>query len=220
MSLIPVPFSVKSLQKGLQTIARYLSGQEFPEKALLLIKKAGNPILVWDEENGQIVDLASLISATPTTILVVGGPETEPVFTSSTAGTIYALTSSGFISLIQSTGFVSFSTGIVKVDLTACDNSGNEFSNGFFIAGSFPSLAVPASPFTIPSNFQAISFNGGVLDAVSVDAFLNFIAACLDGGLFTNITVDLSGGTNAAPTPASAEAISALVSAGNTILIN
>lgn len=56
------PIKAATLSEAQRKVAALFPDEEYPEKALVIIKTAGNPVLVYDEANGQIVDLNTLLT--------------------------------------------------------------------------------------------------------------------------------------------------------------
>lgn len=79
-----------------------------------------------------------------------------------------------------------------------------------------PALTSFSAPNWIPTNGQIISFTGNALNATSVN---HILARCVAAGV-TTCTIQLDGGTNAAPTGQGITDKAALITAGNTVTTN
>lgn len=78
---------------------------------------------------------------------------------------------------------------------------------------------VPANLFDAQTSLNAVSFNGNALDATGVNNVLASIVVCCSSPS-TNGTVDLSGGTNAAPSGQGIVDVATLVTAGWEVTTN
>jgi len=109
--------------------------------------------------------------------------------------------------------------GVIVVSndaLTTLDLSALTSAAGGVNVQSNAALTSVLIPNLLPTDGIALSFNGCALDATSVNLVL---ARCVAAGV-TTCTIDLSGGTNSAPTGQGIVDAAALVLAGNTVTTN
>lgn len=88
--------------------------------------------------------------------------------------------------------------------------------NGNLDASNNPALVTVNVPVWLPTNGTTLDFSGDALDAASVNQIL---ARCVASGV-TTCTIDLSGGTNAAPSGQGIIDKATLITAGNTVTTN
>lgn len=88
--------------------------------------------------------------------------------------------------------------------------------SGNFTANTCTALTSFSAPLWLPTDGTTINFNGDALDAASVN---HILARCVAAGV-TTCTIDLSGGTNAAPTGQGITDAADLATAGNTVTTN
>jgi hypothetical protein len=203
-----------------------LTAQDFP--ALVTIGSSAS-LLLSGSSATTTVDFSSLTTLEPSAIL--NGSATGvitidfPVLAIlETSASLFfngctSLTSASFPALttLGTPGFVSASDDIVltSLDFPALATIGagsvvQGFGNTSLVSFSFPALTSVGSPST------SFDFSGDALDVTSV----NNLLILLDSLGMANGTINLSGGTNAAPTGAGATAKANLITAGNTVTTN
>lgn len=104
-------------------------------------------------------------------------------------------------------------------DLASADISAQTTSTGFMIASNplLTTLVLPAS-FQGGQAFTALTFSGNALNQATVDGILALIVAANSPG--GACVIDLSGGTNSAPSVAGAASVATLQGAGWTVVTN
>lgn len=83
-----------------------------------------------------------------------------------------------------------------------------------------PHIALPTYGTTLQHGFAVLSFASNALSSATVDALIVSLAASFVSGINYNLEVSLSGGTNQAPTSASAAALAILQTSGAGITVS
>lgn len=152
----------------------------------------------------NIVNAPSLITFS-CPLMVVGTPNlTGPS----------SLVVASFPSLVTSGNVIDFDTNanLTTLDLPSLVNA----PLGFFCESN-PSLTTVNVPSLVPVNNMGIDFLGCALNAASVNAILN---RCVLNAAYTTDIIDLSGGTNAAPSGQGIADKATLIGRGVTVNTN
>jgi hypothetical protein len=153
--------------------------------------------------NNPTISLVSLFAPVLTTI--GGGLEIQssPTFTSLSVPLLATVGAHVQIELCSTLTSLAFPALVTVVE-------------GFEIIGNSALISL-SIPVFIPTNGTSHSFIGNALAVASVNAILVQFAS--HSG-YTSGTIDLTGGTNAAPTDAGATAVTTLTGRGVTVLTN
>ena len=157
----------------------------------------------FDIESGilQSIDFPNLVSVDPSN--VQGG---YLFFSGSSLTTI----SAPLLGVVGGSVNFTSNAALVTLDLSALTSAG-----GVFVQSNAALTSVLIPDF-LPTDGRNLLFDGNALDATSVNLVL---ARCVAAGV-TTCTINLSGGTNSAPTGQGIIDAAALVLAGNTVTTN
>lgn len=112
---------------------------------------------------------------------------------------------------------VTLNFGIAATSLTALALPSLTTVGNGFTANATPTLISFSAPNWLPTDGTTINFSGDALSQVSVN---HILARCVANAAFVSGTVDLSGGTNAAPSGQGAADVITLTGRGVTVTTN
>jgi hypothetical protein len=151
-TILPLPLQATVLSKAIKKVYQFFKTDEFPEQAVILIKKAGNPIFVYDQANQAVVGLVpgAVTIATPLTVTTVTGSDLFPeeLIEIEPAGTIAALTvnleatANVPVGAVKRLAFSQIVTALTVQASGAATGGGNGTINGAALAAAAVNTSV------------------------------------------------------------------------------